>query len=522
METDQDPWHRAPCGLLVAAADGAILRVNEAFCRWLGYSEHELVGAMRFPQLLPMGARVFHQTHLIPLLQIQGSVAEVQLDLLHKDGRRLPMMLNAQRREQDGVVRHEIAAFMATDRKKYERELLKARQTAEAAAADLRSAELRLRALNEALSQEHRRKDEFLATLAHELRNPLAPMASVIETLRLKNFADPHLDWARRMLDRQLQQMTHLVEDLLEVSRVSQGKLELRPQTVDLRAIVRGAADSARPAFDAARQTLSVDVGHEPVLLRIDPVRVTQIVSNLLNNACKYTPENGRISLVLRTADGAAVVDVKDNGIGIPPEQLDHIFEMFSQLTPALERAQGGLGIGLALARGLADLHGGALAVASEGHGLGSTFTLRLPLPAEALQAPEAAARVEAPAGSGLTTLIVDDNADAAESLGMALDFLGYDVRTAPTAQDALDAITASRPHLALLDIGLPDMTGYELARRIRQLPGGADMALIAITGWGQDDDKQAALDAGFDIHFTKPLDFQQLHRAISAMNLGH
>ncbi|KQW93499.1 hypothetical protein ASC94_12780 [Massilia sp. Root418] len=523
-------WDDAPCGLLVAAADGTILSVNATFCRWLGYAAHELAGALRFPQLLPMGARVFHQTHWAPLLQMQGSVSEVQLDLLHRDGRRVPMLLNAQRKLRGDAWVDEIAAFVATDRKSYERELLQARRSAEAAADSLREAETRLRALNDALSLEHRRKDEFLATLAHELRNPLAPMASVLETLRRKDGGAAHLDWARGMLERQLRQMTHLVDDLLDNARISQGKIELRLETVELGSLLRAAAETTRPAFEAARQTLTLDPGLDPaqeaaataqaqrraLLLRGDPVRLTQIVCNLLTNASKYTPAGGSAHLALRREGEEAVITVRDNGIGIPPAQLDHIFTMFSQLTPAIERGAGGLGIGLSLTRGLVDLHGGSISAHSNGPGQGSLFTVRLPLPATALEEAPAAAPAATPDAAGVKALIVDDNVDAADSLAMALDFVGYETQAAYTAGGALEAIAAFQPRLALLDIGLPDFDGYELARRIRQLPGGAGMLLIAATGWGQDADRQAALDAGFDLHMTKPVDFMQLHQAIA------
>ncbi|WP_377704433.1 ATP-binding protein [Pseudoduganella sp. UC29_71] len=555
-------WDDAPCGLLVTAVDGAILRANATFCRWLGYTEPDLAGVLRFSQLLPMGARVFHLTHWAPLLQMQGSVSEVQLDLLHRDGRRVPMLLNVQRKQragEDGSVQvDEIAAFVATDRKLYERELLQARRNAEAAAERLREAETRLRALNDALSLEHRRKDEFLATLAHELRNPLAPMASVLETLRRQDSDPAHLDWARAMLERQLRQMTHLVDDLLDNARISQGKIELRLEKVDLGALLRAAAETARPAFDSAGQTLTLDVASaaeggvnrgidrgtgsgtdrsidgdtgngiaggrdaggvapcSPLLLRGDPVRLTQVVSNLLTNASKYTPAGGSAQLSLRREGQQAVITVRDDGIGIPPTQLDHIFTMFSQLTPAMERAAGGLGIGLSLTRGLVDLHGGSISAHSAGTGQGSVFTVRLPLPEEEL-APQATAAPEAVGhAGGVRALIVDDNVDAADSLAMALEFVGYDTHAAYTAGSALEAIAAFQPRLALLDIGLPDFDGYELARRIRQLPGGAGILLIAATGWGQDADRQAALDAGFDLHMTKPVDFMQLHQAIA------
>ncbi|MES2263972.1 MAG: ATP-binding protein [Pseudomonadota bacterium] len=522
MPSEPPPWDDAPCGLLITATDGAILHVNATFCRWLGYQAQDLVGVRRLSQLLPMGARLFHQTHWAPLLQIQGSLSEVQLDMLHRDGQRVPMMLNAQRKLRDGVQVDEIAVFMATDRKKYERELLNARRIAEETTASLRNAETRLIALNEALSLEHRRKDEFLATLAHELRNPLAPMTSVIETLRQKELNGPYLEWARDMLDRQVRQMTHLVDDLLDTSRISQGKIELRLETVELCALLQAAADAARPAFDKAGQSLGIYLGEQRLRLRGDPVRLTQIVSNLLTNASKYTPAGGSIELALRQQGDDAVISVRDNGIGIPPDELHNIFGMFSQLTPALERAHGGLGIGLALTRGLVQLHGGSVSADSAGADQGSVFTVHLPLPADILEAePEPVANAIANVG-GAKALIVDDNVDAADSLAMALDFVGYVTHTENTAGAALAAIGIFQPRLALLDIGLPDMDGYTLARRIRELPGGDKILLIAATGWGQETDRLAAMEAGFDLHMTKPIDFMKLHQTISDHFAAH
>jgi len=507
-------WLRAPCGLLIASSSGLIERVNDTFCNWLGYRRDELEGRERFVDLMPMGARLFHLTHWLPLLQMQGSIAEVQLDLVHRDGHRVPMLLNALRREADGSFTDEIGAMVATDRKKYERELINARQRAE-------TAEAGQRGLNEALAREDRRKDEFIATLAHELRNPLAPFANVLEVLRQRPDDAALWHWGQDVLQRQLDQLTHLVDDLLEVSRISQGKLELRREVLDLAPLLTNVAESVTPATAAAGQTLSTVLPERTLLVDGDRTRLTQIVCNLLTNASKFTPEGGAVTLSAKVDAGCAVIEVADTGAGIPPEHLERIFDMFSQLTPPLERSTGGLGIGLALVKGLTELHGGAVSARSAGLGHGSVFQVRLPLaePAGAAASPaEPAGQVAAPRRQGWRLLVIDDNVDAAETLVMALELLGHTVRSAHTGSAGLAAMEQFRPDCALVDIGLPDIDGYELARRTRAAPWSTGIAMIAVTGWGQETDKQAAAQAGFDAHFTKPIDFNRLDAAIGEM----
>ena len=510
-----DLWEDAPCGLLIAAANGTLLRANATASRWLGYEVAELIGHKRFPDLMPMGARVFLQTHWTPLLQMQGSVSEVQLDLLHKDGRRIPMMLSAIRRERNGVVQDEVALLMAADRKLYERELLAARAKAEAATNDLELAQARLRQANDAMAAEDRRKDEFLATLAHELRNPLAPMANVIASMELRGAGAPPSGRELGVLTRQVAQMTRLVDDLMNVSRISQGKIDLRLEPADLAQTLNFAAEEAMSSIHAAGQSLRIDLPACAMWGNVDRARVTQIVANLLTNASKYSHRGAYIELVAKVSDGSAVIQVIDDGMGIPADQLGNIFDMFSQLTPALERAQGGLGIGLSLVKGLVALHGGEVSAHSAGVGQGSCFTVRLPLiapPAESVveePAPAAAIPQEA------TIVIVDDNVDAAETLAAAMEMLGYRTVVANNGRQALRAIAEALPHAAILDIGLPDMNGYDLARKIRCEPWGSKIALVAATGWGQELDKQAARDAGFDLHFTKPLDFMKLDQQL-------
>ena len=510
-----DLWEDAPCGLLIAAANGTLLRANATASRWLGYEVAELIGHKRLPELMPMGARVFLQTHWTPLLQMQGSVSQVQLDLLHKDGRRIPMMLSAIRRERNGVLQDEVALLMAADRKLYERELLAARAKAEAATNELELAQARLRQANDAMAAEDRRKDEFLATLAHELRNPLAPMANVIATMELRGAGAPQSGRELAVLARQVAQMTRLVDDLMNVSRISQGKIDLRLEPADLAQTLTFAAEEAMSAIHAAGQSLRIDLPARPMWGNVDPARVTQIVANLLNNASKYSHRGADIELVAKVSDGTAVIQVTDDGMGIPADQLDNIFDMFSQLTPALDRAQGGLGIGLSLVKGLVALHGGAVSAHSAGVGQGSCFTVRLPLiepPADAVDEEP----TPPPAGvQAASIVIVDDNVDAAETLAAAMEMLGYRTVVANNGRDALRAIAETLPHAAILDIGLPDMNGYELARKIRGEPWGSEIALVAATGWGQEADKQAARDAGFDLHFTKPLDFMKLDQQL-------
>jgi PAS domain S-box-containing protein len=513
-------WDDAPCALVVADGAGNILHANQTFCTWLGYAPSDLVGLKRFQDLLPIGARVFLQTHWTPLLQIQGSVSEVQLDFNCRDGKRLPMVLNARRHVTDGVVRDEIAALVVNDRKLYERELLAARAKAESTAVDLRLTEDKMRALNAELSAEHRRKDIFLATLAHELRNPLAPLANVVEILRQESSAERR-QWATDILERQVAQMAHLVDDLLDVSRITEGKVELRIARVDLGAALRLAVDEAMPAIQNARQQFTADIAAAPIWLDADQNRLIQIAVNLLNNASKYSPTEAQIGLRAWSEGGAAVVEVRDTGIGIPQEHLSAIFAMFSQLEPALERSTGGLGIGLALVKGLVDLHAGTIAAHSDGPGTGSCFTMRLPLASVAeaeVDVVEAPPTPSPAAPRHVKVAIVDDNVDAADTLGMALDLMGRETRVAHSAAAGLAMIAAFAPDVVVLDIGLPDMNGYDAARRLRAHAWAGKMVLIAVTGWGQESDKQLARDAGFDAHFTKPVDFHTLNDTLGRL----
>jgi len=757
----------AACGLVVTDARGSILRVNQTFCTWLGFASAELVGKRRLQDLFTIGGKVFHQTHLAPLMQMQGSIAEVQLDMRHQAGHTLPMLLNSLRRTHHGQVYDETAVFIATDRRKYEGELLLARKNAEDAllarrdavralqesrdvlgiamrgakmgiwsrdvatgalwwsaelevlaglaegtfpgtvqafhalihpddlagliqaigaaealardctvefrmrhaggawipmegrvrlageqgsgammvygiaiditdrveaewsamrqaaifadqsdaiivtdaqgrvrefnpaaermlgyrSADALGADMalfyrpddgalvrqavqravagewewrgelafvrqdgsegcseavikplrdrkghsygavsvnrditerqrdaaQLRALNAQLADADRRKDEFLATLAHELRNPLAPLRNVLEILKLQAPGTPQMQWAQQVFERQMNQVTHLVDDLMEVSRITQGRLELRRQATGLAMVMQDAVQAVQERLAAAGHRLEVQLPDAPLVLDADPTRLVQVITNLLNNAIKYTPDGGTLLLRGEQAGDEARILVRDSGIGIAADNLDKVFNMFAQLEPGLDRAQGGLGIGLALVRGLVTLHGGRIAASSAGSGQGSEFVLYLPLAAEPAPAAAVPAAPQA-AQPGRRVLVVDDNADGADTLKMALDMLGYQVACAYTGAGALALAEQFRPHAVVLDIGLPDTDGYAVAARLRAMPWGAGLALIAATGWGQDADRKAAAAAGFDHHLVKPVDFVQLDRILGAL----
>lgn len=634
-------FNAAACGLLVTHTDGTVCAANTTFCQWIGYTAEELIGTARVQQLFTMGGRVFHHTHWSPLLQMQGSVSEVQINMVHRDGQVLPMLINAVRRKHGTETYDELAIFIARERKLYEKEMLIAQQSAETSlselqvvqrqlqesqqmlglamragkmgvwsatildgsrkwwlsreleellgipeqsfdgteeaflnlmhendrdpvcellksaianrgdyAVDLRlrgadgqwlpteargrticndkgevvsligavidvserhQAEIQLRQLNEQLSAADRRKDEFLATLAHELRNPMAPIRNVLEVLKLRDFRDSQMSWAREVLTRQTLHMTHLIDDLLDVSRITHGRVILRKQPVDLIEVIQNAVDANTHAIAAAKHELSIDLPEEPVMLDADAVRLNQVVSNLLTNACKYTPEGGQIHLHLERQEQVAELRVRDTGIGIGKAEMKGLFEMFSQLTPALERAQGGLGIGLALVRGLVELHGGTIRAESDGLNKGSTFIVSLPLSTNGYQVAQRERKSIAVCQRECRILAIDDNTDSAETLALVLDMLGYVTSTADCGLAGLQKAEEFRPDVILLDIGLPDINGYEVARRLRQEPWGERVLLVAVTGWGQEDDINAAKAAGFDKHLTKPVDLEQL-----------
>ncbi|HVY37954.1 MAG TPA: ATP-binding protein [Polyangia bacterium] len=369
----------------------------------------------------------------------------------------------------------------------------------------VKAAERRIRDLLDEVTAASRAKDEFIATLAHELRNPLAPIRNAVQILRARGPTDPSLVRQRDVIDRQVQHMARLLEDLLDVSRISRAKLELRREVVDLGSVIDAAIETSRPLIEAARHELRVDVPRGELCIDGDPIRLAQVFANLLNNAAKYTRDGGLIELTARLDGPNVVVSVRDNGIGIAPEMLPTVFDMFAQAEPAVGRAQGGLGIGLSLAKGLVELHGGTIRASSDGPQRGSEFAVTLPFVA----ATNRAQRPEAdPLGAAVhRVLVVDDNADNADSLGELLQLMGNDVRVAYDGEAALAAVAEFRPTAVLLDLGMPRMNGYDVCRRIRDRPGGDKILVVAMTGWGQPEDRRRTEAAGFDRHLVKPVD---------------
>ncbi|QGZ65863.1 ATP-binding response regulator [Paraburkholderia acidisoli] len=386
---------------------------------------------------------------------------------------------------------------------------------------------LRLYAAEKALRDADRRKDRFLATLAHELRNPLAPIRNAIELLDPRHGANDHVRAdARQIASRQVEHLGRLVDDLLDVSRISHGKIALQMDTLDLRHIVEMAVETSRPFLEAKAQHLSVEIDCEPCHVMGDAIRVAQIISNLLSNAAKYTTEGGQIALRLDSNEGEVAIRVRDNGIGIAPDELPYVFDLFMQSREAIKRADGGLGIGLALVRELAELHGGTVGAHSDGLDRGSEFTVRLPLAlaphgvASSTPVDGAAAQPGPAAPPRRRVLIADDNIDSAASLLMLLELEGHDVRVAHDGPGALALAREFLPHVAILDIGLPGMDGHAVAKALRAQPDTARAQLIALTGYGQDRDRQATTEAGFDRHLVKPAPFDEILREIESAPL--
>ena len=373
----------------------------------------------------------------------------------------------------------------------------------------------RMRA-EEALRLADRRKDEFLATLGHELRNPLAPLLTALHLMKATGGDNPTISRASIVMERQIRHLMRLVNDLLEVSRITRGLIHVEREPVDLVYVVHSAVESSRPLIDAAGHTLNVDVPAEPVTVYGDAIRLTQVVANLLTNAAKYTNSGGQIWVRVWKESGTAIVSVRDNGIGIAPDQLASVFEMFTQVDRSSRLAQGGLGIGLTLVRSLIGLHGGHVRAHSRGAGTGSEFIVELP--AVAADASGAGHAKELEPFPSRRILIVDDNRDSADTLGALLATLGANVSIVYTGCAALDALDTFGPDVVILDIGMPDMDGYDVARRIRSRADGAHLLLIALTGWGQNHDKQRARVAGFDHHVVKPPDIGALRELV----IGH
>jgi len=499
-------WERIETGRLLAARqlasivessddaivrkslDGIIQSWNAGAERLFGYTADEAIG--RHISLVIPPHRVAEEDDIIASLKAGQRVDHFETERRHRSGRQIWVSLTISPiRDDDGRV---VAAS------KIARDVTRQRQlTEELAAAD-------------------RQKNEFLATLAHELRNPLAPLGNMLEVMKRSEDDVRARTVALTTMERQLQQLVRLVDDLLDLNRITHNRLELRKDQVDLAALVEQAVDASRPLADASGLALTLVQPASPILLSADAVRLGQVFGNLLNNACKYTDRGGTIRVVVERAGDDAVITVADTGAGIPADHLEGIFGMFAQVETARERSQGGLGIGLTLVRRIAEMHGGSVSASSAGPGQGSTFVVRLPIVLE--PRPVAAPAVPYEAARRRRMLVVDDNRDAAFSLAMLLELDGHTIVQAHDGPSALDAADALRPEIALLDIGLPGMDGYDVCRRIRERAWGRGMILVALTGWGQEEDRSRTRAAGFDAHLVKPVNYADLMALLGSL----
>lgn len=481
----------APDAVVIIDQGGKIVRVNGQTERMFGHGREELLG-QEVEMLVPERFRASHRGQRSAFMEHPSTrPMGPALDLwgLRKDGSEFPVEISLSPiPDREGTLVASIVRDV-TSRRQMEQELRDA----------------------------DRMKDEFLATLGHELRNPLAPIRNAVELLGLEDLTESDLKTARAVIARQVKVMARLVDDLLNVSRIRRNKVEICKERVDLAAVVESALEGSRPLIQQCGHALTVGLPTQPVPLDADPIRIAQVLVNLLNNAAKYTPRGGHIWITAERQGSDAVVSVRDNGIGIPGDMLSRIFEMFTQVNQSMEQSQGGLGIGLALVRRLVEMHDGSIEAFSNGPDAGSEFVVRLPAHIQLPQKPlPGNDKPRASALSGRRILVVDDNKDSADSMGMLLRLKGNDVRTAYDGLMAVDEAETFQPELVLLDIGLPKLSGYEVARRIRQQPLGRDVILVAVTGWGQAEDIRRSLEAGFTFHVVKPMGLAVLEELLA------
>jgi PAS domain S-box-containing protein len=496
-----DFFENAAVGLHWVGPDGTILRANKTELALLGYSKEEYIGR----HISEFHADKGVIDDILQRLSCGECLEGYEARLRCKDGSIRHVLISSNVLWEAGKFIH-TRCFTRdiTDRKLAElalREEVARRERAEAA-----------------LRETDRRKDEFLATLAHELRNPLAPIRQAALISRSTNATEAQKRWSHDVISRQVHHMSLLLDDLLDISRITRGTLELRLEATDLADVIDAAVETARPLLDSKRHSFKVEPPEHTVRFMADPLRLAQVLSNLLTNAAKYTDAQGEIHLRAEETGDAIVIRVRDNGIGIPQAAAVSVFDMFAQVKSAQDRSEGGLGIGLALSRGLVELHGGSIEVVSEGLGRGSEFIVRLPRHA----APMDIVAAQSP-GSNVPSisrrvLIADDNQDGAESLGMLLRMEGHNVLIVHDGRAAAEAFAAFQPEVALLDIGMPELNGYEVARSVRQGSLGRAVTLIAITGWGKDSDKVRALAAGFNHHLTKPIEPEELLKVFRSL----
>ncbi len=479
-------------GAVTLNADGTIVYCNRRFADLVGRPLERLVG-VAFRDFIPPDARIDYEG-----LREHGRAGSSQGEshVQGADGAPVPVFLTFNALPPDCGAAVGVLVTDLTTQRHHEK----------------------LNAALEALEESDRRKNEFLAMLAHELRNPLAPIRNALHVLRLTGGNGEAVASASEMMERQVSQMVRLVDDLLDVSRITRGKIELRKERVELASVVHQAVEAARSLYKSMNHELTVTLPAEPIHLDADPTRLAQVVGNLLNNACKFTDKGGRISLEAGREGEQAVLRVRDSGIGIAADQLPRIFDMFVQVDTSLERSVNGLGIGLTLVNSLVEMHGGTVEVRSAGIGRGSEFVVRLPITVDTPRPSPPEPTPREPTATARRILVVDDNRDSATSLAMLLDLTGNETRTAFDGLEAVEAAAAFRPEVVLLDIGLPKLNGYEAARKIREQSWGKKMVLVALTGWGQEEDRQRSREAGFDGHMVKPMDYAALMKLLAEL----
>lgn len=472
-----------------------VMSWNAGATRLFGYTATEMIG--RPIMLLMPPDRLDEEPSILDRIRRGERIDHYETVRLRKDGSLIDISLTVSpiANAQGVIVGASKIARDITDRKRAERALLEA----------------------------DRQKNEFLATLAHELRNPLAPISNSLNILRLTRSADPAAERVQEMMERQVKHMVRLVDDLLEISRITTGKIELRLESVEIASVIRSAVETSRPLIDAGRHHFTATLPPEPLTVEADPVRLSQVVANLLNNSAKYTDPGGQIWLTVSREGDDIAIAVRDTGIGISAELLPHVLEMFTQAHRAKRHAQEGLGIGLALVKRLVELQGGSVEAKSEGEGKGSEFVIRLPLARSQLPQAQGApgSRPDSSPAARRKILVVDDNQDAALSLAMLLKILGNDVKTAHNGGAALELFASFRPSVMLLDLGMPDMSGFEVARRLREMPEFQNVTLVALTGWGQEDDRRRTHEAGFDHHLVKPVNLDALKVLLAEVPAG-
>ena len=477
--------------IISKSLDGIIQSWNAAAERLFGYTAEQAVG--KNISLIIPPERIAEEDTIVARLKDGQRIEHFETERLRSDGRHITVSLTISPLKDDAgnvIGASKIARDMSL-RKRLEDNLRK---------------------LAWDLAETDRRKNEFLATLAHELRNPLAPMSNMLEVVKRSGSNGEVLKQAHDTIERQLAQLVRLVDDLLDLNRITYDRLELRRSEVELATVVQQAVEVAQPLIDAAGQKLTIDLPDEAIYLNADRARLAQVFGNLLNNSCKYTRPNGAISLsARRNGNNEVSVSVRDNGAGIPPDKIDSIFDMFMQVDRSCDRSQNGLGIGLTLVKRLVEMHGGSIEARSAGEEQGSEFVVQLPIIDKPAMVSSSVSDVAPESPSQRRILIVDDNVDSADSLAMLLEITGNQTYLAHDGVEAIESIEKYRPEVVLLDIGLPKLDGHEVCRRVREQPWGKDIRIIALTGWGQDDDRRKSEEAGFNGHLVKPVDYDKL-----------